>query len=137
MTEKDISRIWLTPIAICIRTTDGREAEERFADYEHLCTATPEQLANYEVWGGGIHWPELDEDLCFEGFFSKKPQTSLYVFFKSHPELNAAAIARRLGVSQSLFAQYINGVKTPSPERTRAIQDELHSIGQSIACAVI
>lgn len=137
MTEKDITRIWLTTEAIHIATTDGREGKELFADYDHLRTASPAQLAAYEVWGGGIHWPELDEDLCFEGFFSPKPQTALYVFFKAHPELNAAAFARRLGISQSLFAQYISGAKKPTPARSNAIQEELHNIGQSLVCATI
>lgn len=29
--------------------------------------ATPSQLSNMEVDDEGIHWPDLDEDLCFEG----------------------------------------------------------------------
>lgn len=29
--------------------------------------ATVAQLENMEIDDEGIHWPELDEDLCFEG----------------------------------------------------------------------
>ena len=34
-----------------------------------------------------------------------------------HPELNASAVARRMGISQSLMSQYISGIKKPSQER--------------------
>lgn len=60
---------------------------------------------------------ELDEDLSFEEFFLEKKSNPLYDLFIAHPELNAAAIARRLGMSQSLFAQYVSGTKKPSKKR--------------------
>ena len=50
----------------------------------------------------------------------------------AHPELNASAIARRLGISQSLFAQYISGTKKPSKERRDKIYAVLHEIGQEL-----
>lgn len=112
-----IEKIWITSDAVWIRTTDGQEACERFSDYPRLRYATPEQRANYKADGFGINWPDIDEDLSFEGFFQHKNRTELYRFFVNHPELNASAVARRLGISQSLLAQYISGKKTPSKER--------------------
>ena len=50
-----------------------------------------------------------------------------------HPELNASAIARRLGISQSLFAQYISGAKKPSEKRMREIMDTMRAIGRELA----
>ena len=47
----------------------------------------------------------------------KKEETFLYRIFISHPELNASAVARRMGISQSLMSQYISGIKKPSQER--------------------
>lgn len=41
----------------------------------------------------------------------KKEETFLYRIFISHPELNASAVARRMGISQSLMSQYISGIK--------------------------
>ena len=32
-----------------------------------LAGGTPEQLSNMQVTRFGIHWPDLDEDLSFEG----------------------------------------------------------------------
>lgn len=53
----------------------------------------------------------------------------------AHPELNASAVARRLGIAQSLLAQYISGSKKPSPERERMILTEIHKIGEELATA--
>jgi hypothetical protein len=32
-----------------------------------LCKGDPEQLSNIEVSPFGLHWPDLDEDLSFQG----------------------------------------------------------------------
>lgn len=127
-----VEKVWLTDTEVWIRTTDGREACERFADYQRLKFATPKQRENFTTSYDGIHWRELDEDLSFEGFFRERMSNPLYDLFIAHPELNAAAIARRLGMSQSLFAQYINGTKKPSKKRFEEIIDIIHSIGREL-----
>lgn len=127
-----IERIWLTADAVWIRTADGKEACEYFADYPRLKDATPEQRANYHADAFGISWPDLDEDLSFDGFFKSKEHTALYRLFMAHPEINASAIARRMGISQSLFAQYISGVKKPSEARLKDIYSTIHTIGREL-----
>ena len=127
-----IEKIWLTDDAVWIRTADGREACEYFADYPRLKYATPEQRANYKTDAFGINWPDIDEDLSFDGFFQQKKKTDLYRIFTDHPELNASAVARRLGISQSLFAQYISGIKTPSKERLQEIYSTIQAIGAEL-----
>lgn len=129
----NVTEIWLTDSAVWIRTEDGREAKERFSDYPRLKHATEEQRCNFVSDADGIHWPELDEDLCFESFFDKKDQTILYRIFIEHPELNASAIARRLGISQSLFAQYISGAKKPSEARLNQILEQIRAIGRDLS----
>lgn len=127
-----IEKVWLTEDAVWIRTTDGEEACEYFADYPRLKAASPEQRANYVADEFGINWPEIDEDLCYEGFFKEKTRTDLYRLFMAHPELNASAVARRMGISQSLFAQYISGVKKPSQARLSEIYATIHAIGEEL-----
>ena len=127
-----IEKIWLTDDAVWIRTADGREACEYFADYPRLKYASPEQRANYKTDAFGINWPDIDEDLSFDGFFQQKKKTDLYRIFTDHPELNASAVARRLGISQSLFAQYISGIKTPSKERLQEIYSTIQAIGAEL-----
>ena len=127
-----IDRIWLTDDAVWIRTADGEEAHESFSDYPRLKNATQKQRMQYVADGYGINWPELDEDLSFEGFFHHKRRTSLYNLFMEHPELNASAIARRMGMSQSLFAQYVSGIKNPSQDRMNEIVSTIHKIGKEL-----
>lgn len=128
-----IEKIWLTDTAIWIRTADGREACEKFSDYQRLKWATAEERANFTTSHDGIHWQELDEDLSFEGFFRERKSSPLYDLFVAHPELNASAVARRLRISQSLFAQYVSGTKKPSKERFNEILQTIRSIGCELA----
>ena len=132
MTKDDIKKIWLTDTAVWICTNDGREACEKFKDLPRLRYATQEQRENMQPEYFGIHWPDLDEDLSYEGFFFEKPTNTLYETFMAHPEINASAIARRLGMAQSLLAQYISGAKRPSKEREGAILNELRAIGAEL-----
>ena len=127
-----VKEVWLTDNAVWIKTDKDEVACEQFVDYPRLKYATPEQLQNYEVNEYGIHWKEIDEDLSFEGFFNKQPTTELYRLFIAHPELNVSALARRMGITQSLMAQYISGNKTPSKERLKLIYETLHELGREL-----
>lgn len=72
MNRSQICNIWLTDTSVWIELNDGRKAEEKFSDYKRLAAATKEQRQNYRLSYFGIHWPEIDEDLSFEGFFTKR-----------------------------------------------------------------
>lgn len=128
----NIEKIWLTDSAIWIRTDKGEEACERFADYPRLRNATQEQRNQFVTDDFGIHWESLDEDLSFEGFFSKPEPTVLYKLFMAHPELNVSALARRMGISQSLMAQYISGKKKPSESRLDLIYETIRVVGKEL-----
>ncbi len=130
-----IEKVWLTDTEVWIRTADGNEACEKISEFPRLKYATPEQRNRFTLSDEGIHWSEIDEDLCFEGFFREKKSNPLYELFINHPELNASAIARRLGISQSLFAQYISGTKKPSKERLEEIFSVIRSIGSEL-CSI-
>lgn len=127
-----VIKIRLTDSEIWIQTKDGKTASEMFVDYPRLKYATLEQRKNYTTDDFGIHWEELDEDLSFEGFFQKKNDSLLYRLFMEHPELNASAIARRMGISQSLFAQYISGIKKPSEKRLNEILATMQEVGREL-----
>ena len=127
-----VVKIRLTDSEIWIQTKDGKTASEMFVDYPRLKYATQEQRNNYTTDDFGIHWEELNEDLSFEGFFQKKNESLLYRLFMEHPELNASAIARRMGISQSLFAQYISGIKKPSEKRLNEILATMQEVGREL-----
>lgn len=131
--EIKVVKAWVTDTEVWIRIADGREASEKIADYPRLRFATPEQRQRFTLSDDGIHWRGMDEDLSFAGFFEKKNANPLYRLFIMHPELNASAIARRLQMSQSLFAQYVSGTKKPSAERERMILDEIRAVGRELA----
>ena len=128
-----ISKIWFADDRIYGLTDDGRELWQSLLYYRRLRNATDEERANYEIDDEGIHWYDLDEDVSFESFEYDDPEpTGISLIFLSHPELNASAVGRRLGISQSLMAQYINGTKKPSKERERLIMDEILLISQEL-----
>ena len=128
-----VKKIWITDSAVWIKTADGREACEKFSDYPRLRYATQQQSKKYTADAFGIRWEEIDEDLSYEGFFRSKPTNTLYDLFMAHPEINASAVARRLGMAQSLLAQYISGAKKPSNERLELIKSEIRKIGKELS----
>lgn len=133
MENINITKVWITDKEVWIRTSEGKEACERFDNYPRLRFATPEQRKNFTLSNDGIHWSEINEDLSFDGFFTEKPSNPLYELFISHPELNASFIARRMGIPQSIFAQYISGTKKPSKEHSEEILQTIREIGRGLA----
>ena len=55
-----VEKVWLTDTAVWIRTTDGKEACEQFAEFPRLKFATPEQRNNFTLSDDGIHWEEIE-----------------------------------------------------------------------------
>ena len=52
---------------IVIRMTNGSEIRFPVAENPRLAKGTAAQLNRVEISPYGIHWPDLDEDLSFEG----------------------------------------------------------------------
>ncbi|MBQ1908322.1 MAG: DUF2442 domain-containing protein [Bacteroidaceae bacterium] len=128
-----ISKIWFADERIYGLTDDGRTLWQSLLYYRRLRNASETERSQYEIDDEGIHWYGLDEDVSFESFEYENPEPQgISRIFLSHPELNASAIGRRLGISQSLMAQYINGTKKPSKERERLIIDEIAAIGREL-----
>jgi hypothetical protein len=128
-----ISKIWFDGDRIYGLTDDGRTLWQSLLYYRRLRQATEAERQDYEMDDEGIHWYKLDEDVSFESFEYDDPEpVGISRIFLSHPELNASAVGRRLGISQSLMAQYINGTKKPSKEREHLIKQEIANIGKEL-----
>lgn len=126
-------KVWFEDERIYILTDDGRTLWQSVLYYQRLRNATPEQRADYELGAFGIHWEAIDEDVSYESFEYDDPEpTGISRLFLTHPEINASAVARRMGMQQSLLAQYIRGIKKPSKEREQAILATIHEIGQEL-----
>lgn len=57
----------------------------------------------------------------------------LQSFFDFYKVLNAKALSERIGMNQSLLAQYIKGIKKPSPTQTKRILTGVQQIGKELA----
>jgi predicted RNase H-like HicB family nuclease len=62
-----------------------------------------------------------------------KFKLDLESFFDFYKVINAKALSKRIGMNQSLLAQYIKGIKKPSPAQTKRIIDGVQQIGRELA----
>lgn len=54
-------------------------------------------------------------------------------FFEFYKVINAKALSERIGINQSLLAQYINGNKKPSATQTQRILRGVQQVGKELA----
>ncbi|MCA0333855.1 MAG: XRE family transcriptional regulator [Bacteroidetes bacterium] len=54
-------------------------------------------------------------------------------FFDFYKVINAKALSERIGMNQSLLAQYIKGIKKPSASQTKRILQGVHQIGRELS----
>ncbi len=134
-------KVWFENGRIFILTGDGREGNLPVRLFPRLYNATDAQRQNYTLSHFGIHWPEIDEDLSYEGFFDdgqkSQSENSIGRIFAEYPELNARQVARMAGLNTTLFQQYIDGHKKPSPERLKQIESVLHRLGAELSALAI
>ena len=52
------------------REMDRWKANYPFSHWSKLADASPKQRKDFVLSRYGIHWPEIDEDLCFAGLFA-------------------------------------------------------------------
>jgi hypothetical protein len=65
------------------------------------------------------------EDLSFE--------YDLGSFFDFYKVINAKALSERIGMNQSLLAQYMKGIKKPSINQTKRILQGVQQIGKELS----
>lgn len=125
-----IAKVWFENDRIYILTDSGRTLWQSLLYYRRLREATDAQRAEYEMDDEGIHWEALDEDVSLESFEYEDPEPhGISKLFLSHPELNDAAIASRLGIDRGLMRQYVNGMRKPSPETEHRIYSAVRNVG--------
>jgi len=54
-------------------------------------------------------------------------------FFVFYKVINAKALSERIGMNQSLLAQYIKGIKKPSSAQTQRILKGIQQVGRELA----
>lgn len=81
------------------------------------------EATNLAFEDAGIEYKE--EHISFE--------YDLESFFHFYRVINAKALSQRIGMNQSLLAQYIRGIKKPSPAQTRRILNGVQQIGRELS----
>jgi len=130
----ELDKLWFEDNKIFICTTGGETLWQSLLWYPRLLYATEKQRNNYRTSFSGIHWTDIDEDISYESFYYEYLEpVGISRLFLTHPELNASAVARRMGIQQSLLAAYIRGIKKPSKERENEILATVKQIGEELA----
>ena len=100
---------------------------------------------NYPVYTVGSNLDELKNNilealnLYFEKAEDKVSELDLKItldlpqFFEFYKVINAKALSDRIGMNQSLLAQYINGNKKPSSAQTQRILKGVQQIGRELS----
>ena len=90
--------------------------------FEHLKTNIMEAVSlTFEDEGYTYSIDEIKFNYDLESFFD---------FYKV---INAKALSERIGMNQSLMAQYIKGIKKPSPFQTKRILKGVQQIGKELS----
>ncbi len=68
-TRASAQKVSFTDDCLVVDLQDGRQVSVPLAWFPRLLHALPEQRQKWELLGGGggIHWPEVDEDISVEG----------------------------------------------------------------------
>jgi len=103
------------------------------------------QWKNRSLVTCGDNWEELQsmiiemlnltfEDLGFTYTIEEiQFEYDLESFFDFYKVINAKALSERIGMNQSLLAQYIKGIKKPSATQTKRILQGVQQIGRELS----
>jgi hypothetical protein len=99
----------------------------------------------YPVYTAGADLDELKSNIIDalnlnfeeEGRIVKEDDISVVLdlpqFFEFYKVINAKAFSERIGMNQSLLAQYIKGNKKPSPAQKKRILKGIHKVGSELS----
>ncbi len=100
---------------------------------------------NYPVYSTGNDLPSLKKGIleALNLYFERQKKTitekelkitlDLHQFFEFYKVINAKALSERIGMNQSLLAQYVKGHKKPSQAQTEKILNGIQQVGRELA----
>lgn len=65
--------VTVSDTALLLELEDGRTVSTPLSWYPRLLHGTAEERGHWEICGGGVHWPDLDEDISVEGVLCGRP----------------------------------------------------------------
>ncbi|MFZ4520106.1 MAG: antitoxin HicB [Bacteroidales bacterium] len=88
------------------------------------------ELKSNMVEAINLYFEDQGQLVCEEDL---KVTLDIAQFFTFYKVINAKAFSERIGMNQSLLAQYISGIKKPSPIQTQRILKGVQQIGKELA----
>lgn len=106
-----IQRIWFDDSHLWGEDTEGKVYCQSLLWYRRLQQATPAERDNFYLGLDGVHWPDLDEDISFEGFQERngREPDELQTYFLTQRCLNLREVAEKVGISVSKLRNYVYG----------------------------
>ncbi|GAA4462801.1 hypothetical protein GCM10023093_10040 [Nemorincola caseinilytica] len=89
-----------------------------------------ETLKNNMIAALNLYFEEKGKTIKEEDL---KITLELSQFFEFYKVINAKALSERIGMDQSLLAQYIKGIKKPSATQTQRILKGVQQLGSELA----
>ena len=89
-----------------------------------------EDLKTNMLEAANLYFAKDGKDINYEDL---KITLDLPQFFEFYKVINAKALSERIGINQSLLAQYIKGNKKPSPKQTKRILTGVQQVGKELA----
>jgi hypothetical protein len=80
-----ITRVTISDDTIAVDLSDGRSVSAPLAWYPRLLHGTTEERNNWRLIGrgGGVHWPDLDEDISAENLLAGQPSGENHASFQT------------------------------------------------------
>ncbi len=128
-----------------MKTTDKKPKIKLKVIKEDLGYTALGQWQNRSFVTSGDTWDELQkmiiemlnlvfEDLGYTYAIEEiRFEYDLESFFDFYKVINAKALSERIGMNQSLLAQYIKGIKKPSVTQTKRILKGVQQIGRELS----
>jgi len=114
------------------RTNTGYSA---YANDFPVCTTggNLQELTSNMLEAMNFYFEEMENKTRIVTEKDLKVTLDLPQFFDFYKVINAKALSVRIGMNQSLLAQYISGIKKPSTAQTRRILTGVQKIGRELA----
>lgn len=123
--EKAEDSIWcrIEGASDFLPTTSGKSVEEVLNNLVMLIEDYVEHEGAHDKYWNKLKRENAAISLVFD----------VQAFFQTHEYLNVSAIAKRAGINPGLLRQYSSGVKRPSVEQAKKIQDTILELGRELS----
>lgn len=103
-------------------TGQGETIDDLFHNVKESIEDYIEHEGKDDKFWGKVKISDIEFDIRYD----------LEAFFKEHNYLNISSIAKMAGMNPGLLRQYASGVKHPSREQAKKIEDSIHKIANEL-----